>query len=117
MCSHLTHLSWQEVYHTGWLEQVDGSTRSGHMNERMNEKKKGPLGSILPRGPSHMSCDRDAYALGLLESAKFAVTKQMPMQTKLRMNMRGNPPAESITKDQKTAATALMSEPTMEMRA
>ena len=56
------------------------------------------------------------YASALCAMANSADARQIAMQTMPSTNMRGNPPAESITRLQNTAATALMSEPAIETR-
>ena len=71
--------------------------------------------SPTPEG-FRMACPGAKGYLTFWFSAKNEVARQIAMQTRPRVNMSGKPPGESITKLQKTAATALMSEPTMEMR-
>ena len=74
---------------------------------------RGEQGSVsLPRPLSHHSW----RSLSFCPRAKKAVAAHTAMHTMPRMNISGNPPAESITRLQKTAATALISEPTIEMR-
>lgn len=77
-----------------------------------------------PKGPAAF---RDAYVArygrsrlrypsALCAMANSADARQIAMQTMPSTNMSGNPPAESITRLQNTAATALMSEPAIDTR-